>query len=88
MAATVEDAVTAVEHSTGRSRASSRARDVTLRPMLLSGINHVATLTNDTDRLHAFYREVFEATIVTDNPEAHEGEGFGCRSSTSATARC
>lgn len=32
--------------------------------MLLSGFNHVAILTNDTDRLHAFYREVFEADIA------------------------
>jgi catechol 2,3-dioxygenase-like lactoylglutathione lyase family enzyme len=31
--------------------------------MLLNGLNHVAIITNDTDRLHAFYREVFEATI-------------------------
>ena len=29
--------------------------------MLLKGINHIAVLTNDTDRLHAFYREVFDA---------------------------
>ena len=29
--------------------------------MLLNGVNHVAILTNDTDRLVAFYREVFEA---------------------------
>lgn len=29
--------------------------------MLLNGFNHVAVLTNDTDRLHTFYREVFEA---------------------------
>ena len=43
--------------------------------MLLGGINHVATLTNDTDRLHAFYREVFEAVVVTDNREPAEGEG-------------
>ena len=28
--------------------------------MLLDGMNHVAILTNDTDRLHSFYREVFE----------------------------
>ncbi|RPI09044.1 MAG: VOC family protein [Actinobacteria bacterium] len=40
--------------------------------MLLHGINHVATLTSDTDRLHAFYREIFEATA-----EDHERtEGF------------
>ena len=31
--------------------------------MLLDGVNHVALLTNDTERLHAFYREVFDATI-------------------------
>ena len=31
--------------------------------MLLSGVNHVAILTNDTDRLHEFYREVFDATV-------------------------
>ena len=31
--------------------------------MLLDGLNHVAIITNDTDRLHAFYTEVFEATI-------------------------
>jgi catechol 2,3-dioxygenase-like lactoylglutathione lyase family enzyme len=31
--------------------------------MLLSGVNHVAILTHDTDRLVAFYREVFDAEI-------------------------
>ncbi|MGQ0804354.1 MAG: VOC family protein [Actinomycetota bacterium] len=31
--------------------------------MLLNGFNHVAILTNDTDRLHAFYEEVFDATV-------------------------
>jgi catechol 2,3-dioxygenase-like lactoylglutathione lyase family enzyme len=35
-------------------------------PVLLDGINHVAVLTNDTDRLHAFYREVFDAEIFAD----------------------
>ena len=30
--------------------------------MLLNGLNHVAILTKDTERLHAFYREVFDAT--------------------------
>jgi catechol 2,3-dioxygenase-like lactoylglutathione lyase family enzyme len=29
--------------------------------MLLQGFNHVAVLTNDTERLHAFYRDVFDA---------------------------
>jgi catechol 2,3-dioxygenase-like lactoylglutathione lyase family enzyme len=43
--------------------------------MLLHGINHVATLTSDTDRLHAFYREVFGAEIVADMREAPEGPG-------------
>ena len=37
--------------------------------MLLDGINHVAVLTNDTDRLHAFYREVFDAEITEVGPE-------------------
>jgi catechol 2,3-dioxygenase-like lactoylglutathione lyase family enzyme len=34
--------------------------------MLLDGINHVAVLTKDTDRLHAFYRDMFDATIFSD----------------------
>jgi catechol 2,3-dioxygenase-like lactoylglutathione lyase family enzyme len=39
--------------------------------MLLNGIHHVALLTSDTDRLVAFYREVFDATVsgeVSDIP--------------------
>jgi len=31
--------------------------------MLLSGFNHVALLTSDTDRLVSFYREVFDADV-------------------------
>ena len=31
--------------------------------------NHVATLTKDAKRLHAFYEEVFEAEVVRDAPE-------------------
>ena len=31
--------------------------------MLLDGFNHVATLTSDAARLHAFYEEVFEAKV-------------------------
>ncbi len=31
--------------------------------MLLNGFNHVALLTNDTDRLASFYREVFDAEV-------------------------
>jgi catechol 2,3-dioxygenase-like lactoylglutathione lyase family enzyme len=45
-------------------------------PMLLSGINHVATLTSDTDRIHAFYRDMFDAEVVIDRTEAPEGPGF------------
>ena len=40
--------------------------------MLLDGVNHVAILTADTDRLHDFYREVFDATVSHDGPA---GEG-------------
>jgi catechol 2,3-dioxygenase-like lactoylglutathione lyase family enzyme len=43
--------------------------------MLLQGIDHVATITNDADRLHVFYREVFEAEVVADMQEAPEGPG-------------
>ena len=32
--------------------------------MLLKGLNHVAIITNDTDRLVNFYREVFEAEVL------------------------
>jgi catechol 2,3-dioxygenase-like lactoylglutathione lyase family enzyme len=31
--------------------------------MLLDGLNHVALITNDAQRLHDFYVEVFDATI-------------------------
>ena len=41
--------------------------------MLLDGVNHVAILTADSDRLHAFYREVFDATVSHDGPA---GEGM------------
>ncbi len=41
--------------------------------MLLDGFNHVATLTNDSERLHAFYREVFDATVRRDGPEFEGG---------------
>ena len=52
--------------------------------MLTIGFNHVATLTNDTKRLHAFYREVFDAEILTDGSEFSVAVGRGCRSSSSA----
>lgn len=31
--------------------------------MLLDGVNHVAILTKDTEAFHAFFREVFDATV-------------------------
>ena len=34
--------------------------------MLLDGVHHVAVLTKDSERLHAFYRDMFDATIGTD----------------------
>src|SRR5438309_8827409 len=37
--------------------------------MLLNGINHIAILTKDTDRLHQFYRDVFDATVFADRQE-------------------
>jgi catechol 2,3-dioxygenase-like lactoylglutathione lyase family enzyme len=43
--------------------------------MLLSGFNHVATLTNDSERLHAFYREVFDADVVRDGAEFDDKPG-------------
>jgi catechol 2,3-dioxygenase-like lactoylglutathione lyase family enzyme len=41
--------------------------------MLLDGFNHVAILTSDTKRLHAFYVEVFDASVPRDGPETPEG---------------
>jgi catechol 2,3-dioxygenase-like lactoylglutathione lyase family enzyme len=41
---------------------------------LLDGVNHVALITADTERLHAFYREVFDATVSHD-----QGAGPGTR---------
>ena len=38
--------------------------------VLLDGINHVAVLTADTDRLVSFYSEVFDATV---DGELHDG---------------
>jgi hypothetical protein len=38
--------------------------------MLLNGVNHVALLINDTNRLHALYREVFDATVSHDTEVA------------------
>ena len=43
--------------------------------MLTIGINHVATITNDSDRLQAFYRDVFDAEILRDGSEFPDGTG-------------
>ena len=34
---------------------------------LLKGFNHIATITNDSDRLHRFYVEMFDAVIDRDD---------------------
>ena len=43
--------------------------------MLTSGFNHVAVLTNDTERLQAFYQEVFDARVLRDGPEPGTEDG-------------
>jgi len=43
--------------------------------VLLNGFNHVATLTNDSERLHEFWVSVFDAEVVTDIPGPPEGSG-------------
>ena len=37
--------------------------------MLTSGLDHVATITNDGDRLKQFYVDIFGATVERDGPE-------------------
>ncbi len=37
--------------------------------MLLQGIDHVATITGDGDKLKQFYIDVFDATVERDGPE-------------------
>jgi catechol 2,3-dioxygenase-like lactoylglutathione lyase family enzyme len=37
--------------------------------VLLNGVNHVAILTNDLPRFHAFYRDVFDATVSAEMDE-------------------
>jgi len=43
--------------------------------VLLDGFNHVATITNDADRLAAFYVDVFDATVLRDGAEHPDGAG-------------
>ena len=45
---------------------TNRERRSSLERMLLDGINHIGMLTSDTDRLHAFYREVFDVEVFSD----------------------
>jgi catechol 2,3-dioxygenase-like lactoylglutathione lyase family enzyme len=40
--------------------------------MLLNGVNHVAIITNDSARLAAFYREVFDAEVDGQMAESDE----------------
>jgi len=57
-----EAPMTTSPHETVTDRASER-------PSLLDGINHVATLTADLDRLIGFYRRVFDALVLFDAEE-------------------
>ena len=41
--------------------------------MLLNGINHIAVVSNDVDRLRAFYVEVFEAEVGPTRPHGEDG---------------
>ena len=41
--------------------------------MLLNGVNHVAILTNDTERFVRFYREMFEAEVLGSQEMGGEG---------------
>ncbi len=41
--------------------------------MLLNGFNHVAILTNDTQRFADFYREVFDAEVLGQSQMGDEG---------------
>ena len=43
--------------------------------MLTRGLHHVATITNDSDRLQTFYREVFDAVVASDGSEFPGGNG-------------
>ena len=43
--------------------------------MLTSGLNHVAVITKDLDRLKDFYVEVFDAEVARDGAEFPDGSG-------------
>lgn len=42
--------------------------------MLLDGINHIALITHDIDRLRAFYTDVFDAEVGPTKPHGEEGD--------------
>ena len=58
--------------SAGGRRRLSRLRH-RLSCVLTDGFNHVAILTADTKRLHAFYRDVFDAEVMYDGAEPGNG---------------
>jgi catechol 2,3-dioxygenase-like lactoylglutathione lyase family enzyme len=57
------------ESSRRRARRDGRSLAAEVVRMLLDGFNHVAVLTNDSDRLQDFYREVFDAKVTRDGAE-------------------
>ncbi len=59
-----------MSNSTVIGGSSARCND---GQVLLDGINHVAVLTSDTDRLVAFYRDVFDAEVIG---TVEDGEHF------------
>lgn len=42
--------------------------------MLLDGINHIALISGDIDRLRAFYTDVFEAEVGPTRPHGEKGD--------------
>jgi catechol 2,3-dioxygenase-like lactoylglutathione lyase family enzyme len=44
--------------------------------MLTDGFNHVAVLTRDSERLHAFYLDVFDAPVRVPDPEVPPEAGL------------
>ena len=42
--------------------------------MLLNGINHIALISKDIDRLRVFYTEVFDAEVGPTKPHGEKGE--------------
>ena len=42
--------------------------------MLLDGINHIAMISRDIDRLREFYTEVFEAEVGPTKPHGEKGD--------------